>query len=106
MTAALLRSRGGRSAGKSGQGGSGHGGATTRKDAAQGAFDSVWGDDDCSRITAERAPPGDAKTGAYGDLARNLDELVERKHEESGGSASSLTKDPRETNLGSKGDLS
>ena len=44
--------------------------------------------------------------GAYGDLARNLDELVECDHEGSGGSASSSAKDRRETNFGSKGDLS
>ena len=45
------------------------------------------------------APSGDAKRGAYGDLTRNIDELVERDHEGSGGSASSLAKDPRKTNL-------
>ena len=52
------------------------------------------------------APSGDDVRGAYGDLARNLDELVERNNEGSGGSASSSAKDRRETNLGSKGDLS
>ena len=44
----------------------------------------------------------DAKRGAYGDLTRNLDELVDRDHEGSGGSASSSVKDPWEANMGSE----
>ena len=51
-------------------------------------------------------PFGDAKRGAYGNLAKNPDELVERNHEGSGGSASSSAKDPGDTDLGSEGDLS
>ena len=52
------------------------------------------------------APSGDTERGAYGDLARNLDKLVERDHEGSVGSASSSAKDRQETNFGIKGDLS
>ena len=51
------------------------------------------------------AQSGDAKRGVYGDLARHLNEMVERNHEGSGGSASLLAKDSRETDLGSEGDL-
>ena len=40
----------------------------------------------------------------HGDFDRNLNDLVERNHEGSDGSVSSSAKDPRETNLGSKGD--
>ena len=47
----------------------------------------------------------DAKRGAYGDLDRNLDKLVERNHEGSGSFVSSSAKYPRETNLGNNGDL-
>ena len=52
------------------------------------------------------APSEDAKRGAYRNLANNLDELVERDHEGSGGSASLLAKGPWKTNLGSNGDRS
>ena len=52
------------------------------------------------------APSRDTERGAYGDLARNLDKLVERNNEGSVGSASLSSKDRRETNFGIKGDLS
>ena len=52
------------------------------------------------------APSGNADRGAYGDLATNLDELVERNHDGSGGSASSSAKDPQETDVESEGSLS
>ena len=77
-----------------------------RSNAAPRDFDSVWGDDDRSRITGRGSPPGDAKREAYGDIARNFDKLVERNHERSGGSASLSEKDSQDTNLGSKEDLS
>ena len=52
------------------------------------------------------APSVNAKRGAYWDLTRNLDELVEHDHDGSGGSVSLLMKDPRKADLGSKMDLS
>lgn len=51
-------------------------------------FDSVWGDDDQSRITTDGGADAavgrvrDADKGAYVDLTKNLDELVERIGEE------------------------
>ena len=89
-----------------GHGGSGHGGATTRRDAAPRDFDSIWGTTTAAASPRRRAPSGDAKRGAYRDLANNLNKLVERDHEGSGGSASLSAKGPWKTNLGSDGDLS
>ena len=51
-------------------------------------------------------PSGDAERGAYRDFARNLYELMKCDQEGSRVSVLSSAKDPRETNLGSKGDLS
>ena len=51
------------------------------------------------------APSEDGKKGVYGDLAENFVKLVEHNHEGSGGSASSLTKHPWETDLESEGGL-
>mmetsp|Transcript_6443 Transcript_6443/g.11209 ORF Transcript_6443/g.11209 Transcript_6443/m.11209 type:complete len:809 (+) Transcript_6443:183-2609(+) len=65
-------------------------------------FDSVWGDDDQSKMTMDASidnaytPPmmssnnnnvKDSKQEAYGDLTKNLDELVEHEYEESSHSA-------------------
>ena len=93
-------------AGGSDPSGSGRGGTTTRRDAAPRDLNSIWGMTTTAASPQRRALARDAKRGAYGDLARNLDKLVECNHEGNGGSASSFAKDPRETDLGSKGDLS
>eukprot|EP00581_Thalassiosira_minuscula_P006558 CAMPEP_0183743390 /NCGR_PEP_ID=MMETSP0737-20130205/65195_1 /TAXON_ID=385413 /ORGANISM="Thalassiosira miniscula, Strain CCMP1093" /LENGTH=851 /DNA_ID=CAMNT_0025979009 /DNA_START=158 /DNA_END=2713 /DNA_ORIENTATION=- len=85
-------------------GGSGHGstdllrkrGSSTTENMPRD-FDSVWGDDDQSRITTDgsildftNAKNGhkdnnvkDTKKEAYGDLTKNLDELVENEYESS-----------------------
>ena len=87
------------SAGGCNPGGSRHDVATTRRDAAPRDFNSILGTTTAAASPRVGAPSGDAKMRAYGDLTRNIDELVERDHEGSGGSASSLAKDPRKTNL-------
>jgi len=97
--------------------GSGHGGSQDNSNGGRGSgllrkrdvmysgdvprdFDSVWGEDDQSKMTMDGSidnntsaylPSSSAKNGkvkdvdkeAYRDLARNLDELVEHEYEES-----------------------
>ena len=85
--------------------GSGHGGTTMRSDAKPGDFDSVWRDDDRSRIIAEGSAVWGIQEGDIRGPRKEPRKLVERTHEGSSGSASSSVKDPRETDLGSEGDL-